>query len=80
MAMVVLLIFFAGALLGALAGSIACVRYVRQEMTANIAPGLRRLQFQVDSLETEIRLTVTEWLVEMTKRHKEPPPTLPGRS
>jgi hypothetical protein len=75
----VLLIFFAGALLGALAGAIACVRYVRQEMTADIAPRLRRLQVQVDNLETEIRLSVTEWLTEMSRRYKDPPPTLPGK-
>lgn len=75
----VLLIFFAGTLLGALAGAIACVRYVRQEMTADIAPRLRRLQVQVDSLETEIRLSVTEWLTEMSRRYKEPSPTLPGK-
>ncbi len=78
MAMVVL-IFLVGALLGALAGVIACVRYVRQEMTANITPRLRHLQAQVDNLETEIRLTVTEWLTETTRRYKEPPPTLPGK-
>jgi hypothetical protein len=75
----IVLIFFAGALLGALAGAIACVRYVRQEMTADIAPGLRRLQTQVDNLEIEIRLSVTEWLIEMTRRYKEPPSTLPGK-
>lgn len=75
----VLLIFFAGALLGALAGAIACVRYVRQAMMAEVAPGLRRLQVQVDNLETEIRLTVTDWLTELTRRYKDPPPTLPGR-
>jgi hypothetical protein len=74
----VVLIFLVGALLGALVGAIACVRYVRQEMTADIAPRLRHLQAQVDNLETEVRLSVTEWLVEMARQHKEPPPTLPG--
>jgi hypothetical protein len=72
------LIFFAGALFGALAGVVACVRYVRQEMTADIAPGLRRLQAQVDNLETEIRVTVTEWLTEMARQSREQPPSLPG--
>jgi hypothetical protein len=72
------LIFFAGALVGALAGLTACVRYVRQEMMAEIAPGLRRLQAQVDNLETEIRVTVTEWLTEVARRHREQPPSLPG--
>jgi hypothetical protein len=75
----VVLIFFAGALLGALAGAVACVRYVRQAMMADVAPGLRRLQAQVDNLETEIRLTVTEWLADLTRRYNDPPPTLPGK-
>lgn len=75
----IVLIFFAGALLGALAGTVACVKYVRQAMMADIAPGLRRLQAQVDNLETEVRLTVTEWLTELTRRYREPPPSLPGK-
>jgi heme A synthase len=33
----VVLIFFTGALVGALAGALACVRYVRQEMNRNPA-------------------------------------------
>jgi hypothetical protein len=75
----VVLIFVLGALFGALAGAIACVRYVRQEMTANIGPGLRHLQTQVNYLETEIRLSGTERLAEMTKWYKEQPPTPPGK-
>lgn len=74
----IVLIFIAGALVGALAGALACVRYIRQEMMADIGPGLRRLQIQVDNLETEIRLTVTAWLAELSRRYNEPPPKLPG--
>ena len=72
------LIFFAGALLGALAGAVTCVRYVRQAMMADIAPSLRRLQAQVDNLETEIRIAVTEWLTELARRYNELPPTMPN--
>ena len=52
------LIFLLGALLGVLIGGAMCVRYLRHEIAADIGPRLRRLQMQLDSLESAINLVV----------------------
>jgi hypothetical protein len=52
------LIFLLGGLIGVLAGGALCVRYLRHEIAADIGPRLRRLQMQLDSLESAINLVV----------------------
>ena len=52
------LIFLLGALIGMLAGGALCVRYLRQEIAADIGPRLRRLQLQLDSLESALNLVL----------------------
>jgi hypothetical protein len=52
------LIFVLGALIGILAGGALCVRYLRQEIAGDIGPRLRRLQTQLDSLESAINLVL----------------------
>jgi len=41
-----------------LAGGALCVRYLRQEIAADIGPRLRRLQLQLDSLESAVNLVL----------------------
>ena len=52
------LVFLLGALIGILVGGALCVRYLRQEITADIGPRLRRLQLQLDSLESTLNLVL----------------------
>ena len=52
------LVFLLGALIGVLAGGALCVRYLRQEIAADIGPRLRRLQLQLDSLESALNLAL----------------------
>ena len=52
------LIFLLGALIGMLAGGALCVRYLRQEIAADIGPRLRRLQLQLDGLESTLNLVL----------------------
>jgi hypothetical protein len=52
------LIFLLGLLGGVLVGGALCVRYLRQEMAADIGPRLRRLQVQLDSLESALNLVL----------------------
>lgn len=52
------LIFLLGLLGGVLAGGALCVRYLRQEMAADISPRLRRMQVQLDSLESALNLAL----------------------
>jgi hypothetical protein len=54
----ILLMFLLGALIGLLAGGALCVRYLRQEIAADIGPRLRRLQLQLDSLESTLNLVL----------------------
>jgi hypothetical protein len=54
----VVMIFLIGLLLGVLGGGALCVRYLRQEIAANVGPGLRRVQMRLDYLEAEISLAL----------------------
>jgi hypothetical protein len=51
--------FFAGALLGALLGGALCVRYLRQEIAANIGPKIQHIQLQLDNIQAELNLAIT---------------------
>ena len=52
-----LVIFLLGALIGVLFGGALCVRYLRHEIAADICPRLRRLQLQLENLESAINLS-----------------------
>jgi hypothetical protein len=53
-----MLVFFLGVLLGILFGGTLCVTYLRQEMAASITPKLRRLELQLDTIETQLNLAI----------------------
>jgi hypothetical protein len=63
-----LLIFVVGTLAGVLAGGALCVRYLRHEVAADIGPRLRRLQLQLDNLETAINLALVTRYAEISRR------------
>ena len=65
----VLLVFVIGALLGTLMGGTLCVHYLRttiaadigpqlQRLHANVNPQLRRLQNQLDNIESAVNLAL----------------------
>jgi hypothetical protein len=64
-----LMIFLIGALLGLLVGAVACMRYFRQEMAANVGPRLRLIQLHLEQLEGEIDLALATRAAE---RHQPP--------
>ena len=82
---VLVLIFFIGALLGVLMGGALCVRYLRHEVAADIAPRLRHVQLQLDNLETAINLALVTRYAEISGRPPggpllpPPPPRASGR-
>ena len=53
-----MLIFLIGALLGVIAGGALCVRYLRREIADDIGPKLKRMQLQLDNIETELNLAI----------------------
>jgi hypothetical protein len=61
-----MLIFLVGALLGVLMGGALCVRYLRREVADDIGPKLKRLQVQLDNIETELNLAITMRYAELS--------------
>jgi hypothetical protein len=62
------LIFLLGALIGVLAGGALCVRYLRNEIAADIGPRLRRLQLQLDNLESAVNLALITRYTEISNQ------------
>ena len=57
-----MLIFLVGLiflLLGVLMGGALCVNYLRREVADDIGPKLKRMQLQLDNIETELNLVIT---------------------
>ncbi|MGH3152686.1 MAG: hypothetical protein ACRDOB_18425 [Streptosporangiaceae bacterium] len=57
-----MLIFLVGLiflLLGVLFGGALCVHYLRQEIVGDFGPKLKRMQLQLDNIETEMNLAIT---------------------
>jgi len=59
------LIFFIGALLGVLVGAVVCVRWVKQEMTAHVAPSMHLMQTRMSTLQTSVDLALSRWHEDM---------------
>ena len=66
-----------GSLIGLLAGTAVCVKYLRQELAANLGPRLHRIEQQLDTLQAEMTLATTTGLVDLS-RVRTPNPPLPG--
>lgn len=76
-----LLIFLLGTLIGVLFGGALCVRYLRHEIAADIGPQLRRLQLQLDNLESAINLVLVTRYTELSSQPpREPANRLPNRN
>ena len=57
-----MLIFLVGLiflLLGVLVGGALCISYLRREIADDIGPKLKRMQLQLDNIETELNLAIT---------------------
>ena len=75
-----LLLFLLGTLIGVLMGGALCVRYLRHEIAADICPRLRRLQLQLDNLESAINLVLVTRYAEIgSQLPRESAYRLPGR-
>ena len=74
-----LLLFLLGALIGVLFGGALCVRYLRHEIAADICPQLRRLQLQLDNLESAINLALVTRYAELAAARPMQPAPRPER-
>ena len=75
----IVMIFLIGLLIGVLGGGALCVRYLRQEIAADIGPRLRRMQMQLDNLDTEINLALATRLADLSRGCPPIPPPPGGR-
>jgi hypothetical protein len=69
-----MLIFLVGSLSGLFLGSLLCIRFIRQEVAADIGPRLRRIQGQLDTLEAEVALALSTRYAELTAQLPPEPP------
>lgn len=65
---ITLLIFALGTLIGVLMGGALCVHYLRHEIAADICPRLRRLQLQLDNLESAVNLALVTRYAELASQ------------
>jgi len=63
-----MLIFFLGILLGMLLGGTLCVTYLRQEIAAGIGPKLKRVELQLETIESQLNLAAMTRYAELSAR------------
>ncbi len=61
------MLFLLGMLIGTIAGCLICIRYLRRELTADIGPRLRRIEVQLDNLETALNLAIVTRYADMAQ-------------
>jgi hypothetical protein len=54
--------------MGLLVGAAVCARYLRQEIAASIAPRLRRIELQLETLRAEVNLATEARLAALNRR------------
>ena len=69
--------FMCGLLIGTIAGCLTCIRYLRREVAADIGPRLRRIQLQLDNLETVLNLTMVTRYADLAESLPRRAPALP---
>ncbi len=63
-----MLVFFLGGLLGILFGGTLCAAYLRQEIAAGVSPKLKRVELQLESIESQLNLAIMTWHAELSAR------------
>ena len=71
-----LLTFISGALLGIIAGGAVCARYLRAAIADDIGPQLRRMQNQLDNIESAVNLAMATRYAELSNLPW--PPAIPA--
>jgi len=61
------LIFLVGALTGVLAGGAMCVHYLRSAIANDIGPQLKRVQNQLDNIESAVNLALASRYAELSQ-------------
>ena len=77
MIVLIFLIALLGLLIGLLFGALLCIRFIRQEVAADIGPRLRAIQTQLDAIEVEVGLAIGTRYAEASARLSQDPPPRP---
>ena len=68
MTLLILLVFLVGILGGTLTGGIICVRYLGHQLIADVEPRLKRIQLQLENLDSEMNLALATRHAELAAR------------
>jgi hypothetical protein len=68
-----MLVFLVGALLGVVVSGALCVGYLRHEIAAEVGPALKRVQLQLDNLETQLNVAIMARYTELCSRLPDDP-------
>ncbi len=77
MIVLIFLIALLGLVIGLLFGALLCIRFIRQEVAADIGPRLRAIQAQLDAIEAELGLAIGTRYAEASARLSQDPPPRP---
>ncbi|MGH3297231.1 MAG: hypothetical protein ACRDP7_36095 [Trebonia sp.] len=72
--LIFLLVSLLGLLLGLLFGALLCIRFIRQEVAADIGPQLRKIQSHLDALEADVGLAIGTRYADLSSRLSQEPP------
>jgi hypothetical protein len=67
-AVIQMLIFLVGAMLGVIVGGAICVSYLRHEIAADIGPKLKTVLGQLDIIRSELDLALATRLADLSRR------------
>jgi hypothetical protein len=67
------LIFIVGSLFGLLGGALVSIRFIRQQVTGDLLPGLSRIQGQLNTIEAEVGYMVNSRYAELNARLSQNP-------
>ena len=66
------LIFLIGALSGLVIGTVLCIRYLRQELTARIGPTMDLVLLKLDNMHSAVNIALANWHAELHNHPQAP--------
>jgi hypothetical protein len=66
------LLFLVGSMSGVIAGGAVCLQYLRKEIAADVGPRLKRIQLQLDNIESDLNLAFLTRSSELARRPSDP--------
>ena len=74
-----IMLLLVGILLGTGVGTTVCIKYLKQEMTARVAPSLDLMRLQLDNVPSAVNLALANWHAELHVHERPEIPTAVAR-